>query len=222
MNFFKKLFGGKAGNVPKPETEFSEAQWEKDYEEKKEGLELLLGPMHDLVGHAIIPFEIGGAVDMYYFTNHIPGTGFATMELLDPDGNGPVPNRLGTYELLAFTKEPFHEGDDQDTAFNKIERRFCGIFTTVGNYSFEATLNPLETCEVPDDEEENRCLVFDNYQPGDQKFIIGNRQHHLLLCMEVFRTEMEFARKNGTGELLKRFKDAGIYPYSDLSRQPVV
>jgi hypothetical protein len=28
------------------------------------------------------------------------------MELLDPDGNGPKPNKLGTYELVAFTKEP--------------------------------------------------------------------------------------------------------------------
>lgn len=50
--------------------------------------------MHGIVGHAIIPFSIGGAVDMYYFTDHIKGTGFATMELLNPDGNGPKPNKL--------------------------------------------------------------------------------------------------------------------------------
>jgi hypothetical protein len=30
-----------------------------------------------------IPYPIGVTVDMYYFTNHIRGTGFGTMELLD-------------------------------------------------------------------------------------------------------------------------------------------
>jgi hypothetical protein len=49
--------------------------------------------MHGFVGHAIIPFQIGGAVDMYYFPNGIPGTGFATVELIEPDGSGPKPHR---------------------------------------------------------------------------------------------------------------------------------
>ncbi len=41
-----------------------------------------------MVGHAIIPFTISGAVDMYYLPNHIKGTRIVTMELLNPDGNG--------------------------------------------------------------------------------------------------------------------------------------
>lgn len=174
-----------------------------------------------MVGHAIIPFAVGGAVDMYYFPNHIQGTGFATMELLDPDGNGPKPNRLGTYELVAFTKETYNESEETETAFNLIERRICGIFTTIGNYSFEAVLNPNETCEIPSDEEENKCLVFDNYQPDNKEFKIGDRKHHLLLCLEIFRSEMGFARQNGGEELLDKLKVAGHYPYSDLNREPV-
>ena len=31
----------------------------------------MLGKMEGLIGHAIIPFYIGGTVDMYYFSNHI-------------------------------------------------------------------------------------------------------------------------------------------------------
>ena len=224
MSFFKKLFGGGKKEVEKiPELNFTDEQFEIDYQEKEKGLEEVLGKMHGLVGHAIIPFSIGGAVDMYYFPNHIAGTGFATMELLDPDGNGPKPNRVGTYELVAFTKEAYNDIEtEHKNSFNLIERRVCGIFTTIGNYCTQAVLNPNETCEVPSNDDENRCLVFDNYLPNDKKFNVGDRNHHLLLCLEVFRSEMDFARKNSTVELLKKLKAAGHYPYSDLSREPVV
>ncbi len=219
MNFLKKLFGKSDKPTPK---EFTEQEHELDYEQKSQGLENVLGKMHDLVGHAIIPFAVGGAVDMYYFQNHIKGTGFATMELLEPDGTGPLPNRLGTYELVAFTKHDNNNNEDEQTAFNLIERTICGIFTAIGFFSREAVLNPNETCEIPNGEgEENSCLVFDLYEPDNKKFKIGDRQHHLLLCLQVFRSEMEFSRTNGSEELFKKLKDAGHYPYSDLDRQPV-
>lgn len=89
-------------------------------------------------------------------------------------------------------------------------------------FSKQAVLNPNETCEVPNGEgKENSCLVFDLYQPDNKEFKIGKRKHHLLLCLQVFRSEMEFARKNGSVELFKILKQAGYYPYSDLDRQPV-
>ncbi|WP_153798764.1 suppressor of fused domain protein [Foetidibacter luteolus] len=220
INFLKKLFGKPDKTEPK---EFTGQEYELDYEQKLQGLENILGKMHDLVGHAIIPFAVGGAVDMYYFPNHIKGTGFATMELLEPDGTGPLPNRLGTYELIAFTKHDYNDSEDAQTPFNLIERKVCGIFTTIGFFSRQAVLNPNETCEVPSGEgEENTCLVFDLYKPNNKEFKVGNRKHHLLLCLQVFRSEMEFSRGNGSEELFKKLKEAGHYPYSDLDRQPVV
>lgn len=216
IDFIKRLFRKK-----KPK-EFTEEESEKDYELKSQGLENVLDKMHDLVGHAIIPFAVGGAVDMYYFPNHIKGTGFATMELLEPDGSGPLPNRLGTYELVAFTKHDYVNSEDAATPFNLIERKVCGIFTTLGFYSRQAVLNPNETCEVPNGEgEENTCLAFDLYEPENNKFKIGDRKHHLLLCIQVFRSEMEFSRANGSDKLFEKLKQAGHYPYSDLDRQPV-
>ena len=218
MNIFKKLFGKKES--PK---EFTEEEYEKDYELKMAGLESILGKSYDLVGHAIIPFDIGGAVDMYYFPNGIPGTGFATMELLQPDGSGPIPNKLGTYELVAFTKLDYVQDTVKTNPFNLIERRFCGIFTGIGNYSFEAKLEPMETCELPRGEDEpNLCLIFDEYKSDNKQFKIGNRIHGLLLIMEVHRNEMEFAMKNGTGKLIEKLKEKGHYPYSDLDRESVV
>jgi len=219
MSFFKNLFGGRNKEVELPTREFTEEEYNNDYELKEQGLESVLGR---IVGHAIIPFSVGGAVDMYYFKNHIKGTGFATMELLNPDGSGPKPNRIGTYELVGFTKLDYNESEENQTEFNTIERRFCGIFTTIGNYASQAILNPNETIEVPNGTDENNCLILDNYRPDNKEFKIGERSHHLLLCLEVFRSEMDFARKNGSSKLINLLKEKGFYPYSDLDRKPVV
>jgi len=43
-----------------------------------------------------------------------------------------------------------------------------------------------------------------------------------LLCIEIFRSEMEYSRKYGSRSLLTKLKEAGFYPYSDLNRKPVV
>jgi hypothetical protein len=204
--------------------EFSDAEYSRHFEVKQAALERILGPMHNTVGHAIVPFEIGGAVDMYYFPNGIPGTGFATMELIDPDGSGPKPNRIGTYELVAFTKQkmPVADKKTEDNPFNKIERRICGIFTTTGFYAHDTVLNPGETCEVPGKEgEPTKCLILDEYNPKDIPFTIAGKKHCLLLCLEVFRSEMEYAMANGSAVVLKKLQEAGYYPYSDLDREPV-
>lgn len=220
LNLLKKLFGLSKNSET---IVFTEEEYALDHELKSKGLEDVLGRMHDLVGHAIIPFDVGGAVDMYYFPNHVKGTGFATMELLKPDGTGPLPNRLGTYELVAFTKHNYNNSEDSQSPFDLIERKICGLFTTIGFYSRQAVLNPNETCEVPNGKgEENSCIVFDLYQPDNKVFKIGDRKHHLLLCLQVFRSEMEFAREQGSEELLKILKQSGHYPYSDLDRPPVV
>jgi hypothetical protein len=159
---------------------------------------------------------------MYYYPNGIKGTGFATMELIQPDGTGPVPNRNGTYELVAFTKIPYSSDTTETHPFNLIERRTCGIFTAIGSYSFEAKLEPGETLEIPEDDGPNKCIVFDDYKPDNKEFSIGNQKLGLLLVIEVFRDEMEYAMENGSQKLLKRLKEKGYYPYSDLDRPSVI
>ena len=216
MGLLDKLFG------KKKEKEFSQEEWEKHYEEKEAGLERVLGKMHHEVGHAIISFEAGGAVDMYYFLEALPGTAFATMELIKPDGTGPIPNKMGTYELVSFTKEVFTTSGDATSPFNLIERRLCGIMTTIGSFSFQAKLQPKETIEVPAGEgEPNLCVILDEYKPNGIEFTIGGKKHMLLLVIEVFRDEMEFAMQNGAAKLFEMLKAKGYYPYSDLNRESV-
>ena len=53
MKFFKNLFGKKQKEPL--DDDFSEEEYERDYEQKKKGLEDILGPMHEMVGHAIFP-----------------------------------------------------------------------------------------------------------------------------------------------------------------------
>lgn len=185
---------------------------------KLAGMEKVLGPVHNQVNEAVVPWEEGGNLDMYYFNNGIPGTGLATMELIKPDGTGPVPNADGTYELLAFTKLAFANNSE---AFNQIERRMNMVFTAIANYSIVNGIQPGETTEIPEDGSVTKFFVFDEYKPNGTEFMIGNKKHGLLLMIEIHREELDFATNNGSTELLKRLKEAGHYPYSDLNRKPV-
>lgn len=190
---------------------FDAEEMQKHDESKKEGLERVLGPMHDTVGHALLPFYLGGAVDMYYFGHAIDGTAFVTMELIGPDGKGPKPNATGTYELIAFTRHRLAApGEENTPEFTAIERRICGIFTSVGHYSHSAVLNANDTGEIPVGGSETRCVVFDEFKNDQADFEIDGHKHGLLLCIEVFRSEMQFAMKNGSESLLRKLRFAGL------------
>lgn len=54
---------------------------EISYEKKSEFMSTVLGPEHDMVMHAIIPYDVGGTLDLYYFTNFFNGTAIASKEL---------------------------------------------------------------------------------------------------------------------------------------------
>lgn len=230
FDWLKKSFGlGK-------EAGFSDERCDEHYEAKQAAMERVLGPMDELVYHAIIPFELGGAVDMYYFSSCIDGSVCATMELINPDGKGPRPNKLGTYEVVACTKqkdtptpgEPFEEKkkrieEDRLTPFERINSRLCGIMTAVGRYSSMATLQPGETAEIPLGEDDDlACVIFDSFDPKGIPFEIEGKRHGLLLCMEIHRSELNFARENTGRVLIDRLKQAGVYPYSDMDRDAIL
>jgi len=217
MDFFKRVFGKKKQKIEQDGDEIPVEKYVNYLEQKEHALENVLGKMHGS-DHSVISFYGGGYVDIYFFTNHIPGTGFATMELLDIDGRGPKPNLLGTYELVAFTKLRYSEGENTEPSFERMKYRIRWIFTGIARYSFEAVLAPKETCELPDGK---GFLIFDNYMPANKLFKIGDRTHHLLLCIEIFKSEMNFARDNGSDKLFNLLKKQGYYPYSDLDREPV-
>lgn len=207
-----KLFGKK---VPEPSPDAGA------YEEAKSTeFEKVLGPMAAIVGHAIIPFQVGGAVDVFYYPNALPGTAFATMEVVEPDGRGPAIGDFGAYEFVAFTRLPFERRESPE--FQAIENRLWSIFTAGANYSRVATLGPDQTVEMPGDSEaDSNYLILSEFSKPGVTLMVNGLEFRLLLIVEVFRTEMEFARQEGVAALIERLTSAGHYPYSDLDRQPV-
>jgi hypothetical protein len=193
------------------------------YEQKSRWMAKWLGPEHDMVMHAIIPYAVGGGLDLYYYPNGIKGTGIATKELCEVKGEGPSNKCFDTYELVMFTRHKLNLDDayDETTKFGKAHAKINAFLNRLAPYAEQAKLNPDETCEFPKEMETvgGKCLIFDGYPDYSAKYV---EEFGLLLAMQIFRSEMEFARERGGGKLIKRLIDAGYYPYSDMDRDPVV
>jgi hypothetical protein len=77
----------------------------QDWYEKKTALMVeMLGAEHNIVMHAIIPYAVGGALDLYYFPNGLAGTAIATKELCEIPGRGSSNRVFDNYELVMFTR----------------------------------------------------------------------------------------------------------------------
>jgi hypothetical protein len=122
-----------------------------------------------------------------------------------------------------FTRHPLSIKDakDEDTPFGQAHSNINAILNTIAPYSEQAELNPFETCEFPADMKKigGKCLVFDGY--SDYSADVA-QDFGLLAIIEVFRSEIEFAREKGGEKLIAKLRQAGHYPYSDMDRDSVV
>jgi len=172
--------------------------------------------------HALIPYSLGGALDLYYFPNGLPGTAIATKELSTLPYEGSVNDVFRSYELVMFTKHAvdLDAAKDLSTPFGLIHEFINSALNVIAPYSATARLNPNHTCEVPSEVDDGLggCCIFDAYacHNDDLAWDFG-----LLAVIRVFPSEMEFARKKKGVKLLERLKAKGFYPYSDLDREPV-
>jgi hypothetical protein len=220
-NRLQGLFGKRPTTAERdPEAEKRAQEW---YDHKSSLMAKLLGEEHDMVMHAIIPFAVGGGLDLYYYPNAIPGTAIATKELSELPNEGAINKVYSCYELVMFTRHPLDldKAKDKSTPFGKAHSTINSILNLMARYSQSATLNPNETAEFPAEMEKvgGKCLIFDGYAShGDD--VVDN--FGLLAVIEVFRSEMDYARKNGGAKLIELLKQKGVYPYSDLDREPVV
>lgn len=191
-------------------------------EHKASLMEASLGKMHDMVMHAVIPYFIGGGLDLYYYPNGVPGAGIATQELSHMPNEGSANDEFRSYELVMFTRHRLDlaAARDDRTPFGRAHYSINAILNCIAPYSEQATLNSGETCEFPEDMEDvgGKCLIFHGYACHSDD--LADR-FGLLLVMEVFRSEMDYARENGGSVLIDLLKLNGHYPYSDLDRDPV-
>ncbi|MFN7878295.1 MAG: hypothetical protein ACK5PB_23465, partial [Pirellula sp.] len=203
-------------------TNESENKLAQDWYEKKTSLMVdILGREHDMVMHALIPYAIGGGLDLYYFPNGITGTAIAIKELCELPGKGSNNNIFDTYELVMFTRQSLslENAKDESTPFGRIHKSINAVLNHIAPYSAQATLNPHETCEFPADMNTvgGKCLIFDSYGFDGEHAEFG-----LLLIIEIHRSEMNYAREHGGKALLEKLKEAGHYPYSDMDRSALV
>jgi len=197
-------------------------QLARDWYDKKTAMMVdILGKEHDMVMHALIPYDIGGALDLYYFSHGITGTAIATKELCEMPGEGSTNDVFDNYELVMFTRHQLSLDDayDDSSPFGRAHQSINAILNYIAPYSEQATLNPCETCEFPEDMETvgGKCLIVDAYGLETDHAVFG-----LLAVIEIHRAEMKYAQARGGQKLLARLKEAGGYPYSDMDRPPVV
>ena len=203
------------------------------YARKTAWMEAALGQEHEMVMHAIIPYAIGGSLDLYYFPNGIGGTGIATKELSELPGQGSTNSVYRSYELVMFTRHTLALDDakDRSTPFGQAHATISAILNVIAPFSEGTELNLNETCEFPDDMPDigGKCLIFDGYTGrqranrwGPRKGRGGVQDFGLLAVIEIFRSEMNFARARGGAKLIAKLKAAGHYPYSDLDREPLM
>lgn len=194
-----------------------EERYEKWYYEKTERMVEILGEEYDQVMHALFPYDVGGALDLYYFPYDIEGTGIATKELSGAPGEGPSNEIFGDYELVMFTRQTIDLDAIQDvnSDFGSIHKSISFILNRTARYSEIETINSKETCEIPprDDQSESTFIILDDYKNDREQPFFG-----LLLVMQIFRSEMEYARLHGGRDLIDKLKRAKAYPYSDLNR----
>ena len=219
FDFLKKLFRRKP---PKPQID--EAAARKWDEQKSKLMVGMLGPQHQTVMHSIVPYEVGGALDLYYYTPPgTPGTAIATKELSLLPEVGPSNRAFAVYEIAMFTRQKLNLDDakKESTPFGKAHANLNSIMNHIARFTEDATLNPYETCEFPQNVKHvgGKCLLFDAFHVRN---LDVRQAFGILAVIEVHRSEMDYARSHGGAELIKLLKAAGHYPYSDLERRPVV
>jgi len=212
---FDKLFG--RGRIP---SEKDCAAWN---EFKDRRIAAALGPDHDTVLHAILSYEVGGALHTYFYRRGIPGTGIATKQLARLGETSPKNFVFEKYELVMFTRDDIVPGAVGEAVTPDAGTKLGFMRATlnaVARYAEEAELNPGETLEFPSDFDPplaGRCYLLDAYQPDKQGPDFG-----LMLVMELFRDELDIARSGGKADLLTALRASGAYPYSDLDQRASV
>lgn len=213
--WISRLFGNAKSKKDSPEQLAAIAAFD---EQKQQALDAALGKMDSHVIHAIIPYGLGGALDLYPFSGHISGTIYVTQELLAFDQKDrPKKSRDGWFELaIAFRQQP-RAGADELPESAVIA---SSILNPLARYSNMARLSPGETVEIPgDDDEPNMCVLLDRLECAPLS--VGGEPFFLLLAIRVHPQELDFARKTGAAKLRDRLKELGHYPFSDLHRSPV-
>ncbi|MDR0423984.1 MAG: hypothetical protein LBH39_00745 [Clostridiales Family XIII bacterium] len=202
---------------------------EDAYETKDKYMESVLGKEYGMVMHAIIPYAIGGGLDLYYYPNYCAGAVIATKELTNYKFNEPKNDQYDAYELIMITKhkidlDSVKEGEPCENTFAYDHKSINGILNCIAPYSTQSKLNQYDTIEFPEDFEGvgGKCLIIDAFSHPLCDKSTRNKKFGLMLLMEIHRNEMEYAMQQKGRDLIEKFKATGIYPFTGINRPSVV
>lgn len=234
--------------------DFTDAERERGNQRLERLLDEILGPVEPFMIHSIIPFCLGGALDLHYYArSRFGGTFFASWELTAPEFL-PSNRSLDAFELAIATRLTVKSQPDETPEETKKPGFFKRLFSVkspeekkrddlhrvLTNLAFYVCsdgveVNGYDTLEFPQDFDDKqlagRCFIFDELPAAapvpvptslDERSPLDGKRFGVLLAIEVFRKEMDWAREQGTEKLVERLKTAGAYPFSDLDREPVV
>lgn len=192
-------------------------QW---YKKKTRFMKKHLGAELKTVTHAIVPFGLGGGLDLYYYPQEA-GCAIATKDLSPTPDEGPSNQLFQRYEMVMFTKEEFQPGQfhDEQSPFGAAMTSINAVLEYLGRYALQSELNPGDTLEFPTDMEVvgGRCMIVDALTKPARNDGFG-----LMVAIEIHRNEMKFCQRESGKVFLQMMKDAGIYPNSNLNRQSLV
>lgn len=186
-----------------------EGEWTLWWDARLAALESILGKSSDMVGHGLIPFQLGadlgGTADIVYFHNHVDGIVSATAELIgNPDQ---VPNTLGNYELAICCR------DDDDWGPNLVGQ--------LAHYTLETPLEPGQTMDIgpatPDGSSIDAFLFCDY-----GRFRVRDQDAGIIMCVGITSSELAACRSGDRDRVESLLKSSGVYPFSDLQRESVV
>jgi hypothetical protein len=183
-----------------------DADW---WDARVAALECVLGKTDGTVRHALIPFQfgkdVGGAPDILYFRDHVPGVCVVTSDLIGCDAQ--ITNELGNYELAICVK-----GDPEWGA-----RVLCRL----AYYTLREQVNPGDTMElgaIAPPGSNLTGLLFCAYAD----FEVKGRKSGVLLCIGITEDELAACLDGRRVEVEVALRAAGVFPFTEYPRRSVL
>ncbi|NGN97873.1 suppressor of fused domain protein [Grimontia sp. S25] len=195
----------------------SDNEW---FETKSRLMASFFGEENHLHYFSIIPASAGGNYCMYYYPNSgRGGTSIATKQLSTDDGTGAYSVAMGRYELVIQTRHRMPESGEikfGDSDFGKANQQLSAVLQTVATYAQNTQLEPFQTIESAEGPHWYGAILLGLQNSTSQQHDFG-----MMLIVQVHKSELEFARKNGTEKLIGLLEKHSMFPFSDLDRPPV-
>jgi hypothetical protein len=178
-----------------------EDDWEEVWNARSEALAQVIGQADDSVLHSPHPFALGGNADVIAFSNHLSGMVYVTAELTGKPGHC-----YADYELMICHRSPNDWGPN--------------IISRLAPYTQQAYIGAGESMDIDSatpPKSNIQAFLFDTYAT----FSLFGNDNELRLCIGITKPELQFKMSHGAEHLLRRLKDHGVYPFTDLERDSV-